>query len=132
MVLKVVRGKILETLELSLRPSSPFGTVPGISAGAFCRLSKNLSYLIDNLHSPMLSVSKGVVKKKCARPEASLPDANLGHQAYKKFQRRESQSWGLTTADSNQSLSCCTLQPHASTRCAAKTQYFIRSGSNGP
>jgi hypothetical protein len=67
MVLKVLRGKILETLELSLRPTARSPVLElrvRIEAGAVVRLSKNLNYLIDNYYRMMLSATKGGVKKK--------------------------------------------------------------------
>jgi hypothetical protein len=78
MVLKVVRGKILETLELSLRWAALNSVLElrvRIEAGAIVSLSKNLNYLIDNLYSSMLSVAKGVVKKKKLRLGLRFPNS---------------------------------------------------------
>jgi hypothetical protein len=58
MVLKVVRGKILETLELSSRPtarSSDLELPVGSRPEPIVRLSKSVGYLIDNLCMLMLS-----------------------------------------------------------------------------
>jgi hypothetical protein len=51
MVLKVVTGKILETLELSGCPTGP-------EAAPVVRLSKIVDYLLDNLCDLMLSKAK--------------------------------------------------------------------------
>jgi hypothetical protein len=69
MVLKVVRGKILETLRLSWRPSAcsfALETADGTGAGAIVRLSNIVDYLLDNSSVTMLSPIKEWVKQRVA------------------------------------------------------------------
>jgi hypothetical protein len=63
MVLKVVRGKILETLELRRRCTLLLSI---LEAARLDRLSKNAGYLIDNLYESMLSQVEGESKRKAA------------------------------------------------------------------
>ena len=88
MVLKVLRGKILETLELASRPSArssvlelPVGSRPE----PIVRLSKILDYLVDNLYRPMLSVLKECVNKKASGAEATIPDSGIGDSGTSGF-----------------------------------------------
>jgi hypothetical protein len=97
MVLKVVRGKIFQTLELYGRRlpvvpfwnnrkswtkafalamvgrTQPFGRFGGC---AHFRLSKNVDYLIDNLCMDILSLLRDQVNKKRVRWEAGSQIGN--------------------------------------------------------
>jgi hypothetical protein len=63
MVLKVVRGKILETLELS-RDSTAFVFTRIDRLAKDCQLSKIVDYLVDNRCLCMLSQVEGQIKGK--------------------------------------------------------------------
>ena len=64
MVLKVVRGKILETLELQNSPSS-------LKAAPVVRLSKIEDYLADNFCVLILSHLLGRVQEQSGWPDAA-------------------------------------------------------------
>jgi hypothetical protein len=83
MVLKVVTGKILETLELTWRVSACDSDLElrRIGAGAMVKLSKILDYLIDKLYVNMLSPMKEWGQAESGRTEAPLPDLGTSDAA---------------------------------------------------
>jgi hypothetical protein len=77
MVLKVVRGKILETLELWCSPKAcgvVFGTADG---GCSDAMVEECDYLADNIHAPILSVVIDKFKKKVDGPSARFRNGNV-------------------------------------------------------
>src|SRR5580704_10091235 len=91
MVLKVVRGKILETLELSCLSAACGSvseqrgmTLAGSGAwncqvrGTRYKLSKSLHYLIDNIYNLILSSLMGRVQEESGRTEEQFPNWNTG------------------------------------------------------
>jgi hypothetical protein len=73
MVLKVVRGKILETLELR---RSPAGCVPfwHCGNGSNDRIVKELKYLVDNILARRLSRMIDRVQEESGRDAGSVPN----------------------------------------------------------
>jgi hypothetical protein len=88
MVLKVVRGKILDTLELGVcwMLSVPFRESlgrdgrPDIRPWKCCRvrLSKIEYYLVDNIYIFMLTLSMGRIQEESGRTSGRLPNWNEG------------------------------------------------------
>ena len=93
MVLKVVRGKILETLGLSCLPAAcgSLSEHRGNGCGAWTaklsgiryKLSKICYYLIDNIYNLILSALMDRVQEESGRTEDRFPNWNTG--AWKRW-----------------------------------------------
>jgi|SRR5580692_8103512 hypothetical protein len=85
MVLKVVTGKILETLKLSGCPTGP-EAVPAV------RLSKIVDYLTDNLCRLILSEVKAWGQEESDKGNG--PEFQIGNDRTHPFRKERGKGWG--------------------------------------